>query len=256
MTRRTNLNADMGEGYGAYEIGADEALLQVVKSASIACGFHGGDFRIMHRLARLAGEKGVSIGAHPGFNDLWGMGRRRIAMPADEAEYMIAYQIGALQALASYSGVALTHVKPHGALYHMAAEDEALAGALARGVKAVDPSLILVGLAGSSMQEAAERLGLCFAREGFADRAYLEDGTLAPRNVPGSVIHDPGQAVEQVLRIVEEGEVITLSGSRIAIDADTICLHSDAPNAALVGTAVAEALAAAGVANVPLPELF
>jgi UPF0271 protein len=234
-TTRVNLNADMAEGYGAYDIGADEALLGVVKSASIACGFHGGDFRTMHRLARSAAEKGVSIGAHPGFNDLWGFGRRRIAMPAQDVEYMVAYQIGALQAMAAYSGIKVTHVKAHGALNNMAAEDESYAMAIGRAIKAVDPSLIYVALTGSQMLRAAERLGLRLAREGFADRVYADDGNLASRAIPGTVHKDPAKARDQVLRIVQAREVVTISGKVIPVEADTICLHGDEPTAVAVG---------------------
>ncbi len=255
MSPMINLNADMGEGYGPYEIGADEALLGTVKSASLACGFHGGDFRTMHRLARLAAEKGVSIGAHPGFNDLWGFGRRRIAMPADEVEYMVAYQIGALQALAGYSGIAVTHVKPHGALYTMAAEDEALALAIGRAAKAVDDGMILVGMANSQMQRAGERLGLRFAREGFADRVYDENGGLAPRSLAGTVIRDPARAWEQAVRLVKEKQAVTFSGKVIAVEADTICIHGDEPSAIAVAESVARGLAEAGVSVVPLTAL-
>ena len=255
MTTKINLNADMGEAHGVYDIGADEALLDIVKSANIACGFHGGDFRTMYRLARQAAESGVSIGAHPGFNDLWGFGRRRITMSADDIEYMVAYQIGALQALASYSNISVTHVKAHGALNNMAAEDEALAMSIGRAIKAIDEKLIYVVLAGSKMEQAARNLGLRFAREGFADRVYADDGNLASRSIPGTVIRDPARAREQVLRMVRDGEVVTISGNVITVEADTICIHGDEPTAIVVGEQVVRSLREAGVENVPMTEL-
>lgn len=255
MQPKVNLNADMGEAYGAYDIGADEALLGIVKSANIACGFHGGDFRVMYSLARKAAEKGVSIGAHPGFNDIWGFGRRRITMPADDVEYMVAYQIGALQALAGYSNIAVTHVKPHGALNNMAAEDKALAMAIGRAIKAVDEKLIFVALAGSELERAAQDLGLRLAREGFADRVYADDGNLASRQIPETVIKDPAKAREQVVRMVRDREVVTISGKVIEVEADTICIHGDEPTAVSLGEEVLRGLVEAGIENVPIPEL-
>jgi UPF0271 protein len=255
MRAKVNLNADMGEGHGAYDIGADDAMLNIVKSANIACGFHGGDFRSMHYLAVRAAEKGVSIGAHPGFNDLWGFGRRRITMAADDVEHMVAYQIGALQALASYAGIRVTHVKPHGALNNMAAEDEALAMAIGRAIKAVDGSMIYVALAGSQMERAAEELGLRTAREGFADRVYADDGNLASRSIPGTVIKDPARAREQVLRMVRDNEVVTIGGKVIPVEVDTMCLHGDEPTAVVLGKEIVKGLAEAGIENVPITEL-
>lgn len=245
----------MGEAYGTYDIGADEALLSIVKSANVACGFHGGDFRVMHSLARKAAEKGVSIGAHPGFNDIWGFGRRRITMSTDDVEYMVAYQIGALQALASYSNIPVTHVKPHGALNSMAAEDEALATAIGRAIKAVDENLIYVALAGSKMEQAARGLGLRLAREGFADRVYADDGNLVSRSIPGTVIKDPAKARIQVVRMVQDREVVTINGKVIKVETDTICIHGDEPTAVALGEEVVRGLAAAGIENVPLTEL-
>ena len=252
MSLKINLNADMSEGFGAYDIGADDALLDYVTSANVACGFHGGDFRTMHRIAARAAEKGVSIGAHPGYNDLWGFGRRRIVMAPKDVELMVAYQIGALQALAAYSGIAVTHVKPHGALNNVAAEDADVAMAIGRALKAVDPSLIYVALAGSRMEQAAETLGLTLAREGFADRQYDDAGNLASRLIPGTVITDPAKAREQVLRMVQHGEIVAMSGKVIAARVDTICIHGDEPTAVAVAQAVTRGLAEAGIANVPL----
>lgn len=255
MTLKINLNADMSEGFGPYNIGSDEALLDIVKSANVACGFHGGDFRTMQRIASLAAEKGVSIGAHPGFNDLWGFGRRQIVMPVIDIEYMVAYQLGALQAMASYSNIPVTHVKPHGALNNMAAEDEAIAMAIGRAIKAVDANLIYVALAGSQMEHAARELGLRLAREGFADRVYTDDGNLASRSIPGTVIKDPAKARDQVIRMVCEKEVATIGGKVFKVEVDTICIHGDEPTSAAVGAEIIRGLAEAGIENVPIPEL-
>ncbi len=253
MSQRTiDLNADMGEGYGAYAIGSDEALLHVVTSANVACGFHGGDATIMHRLAGLAKDRGVSLGAHPGFNDLWGFGRRPIHMKARDLEYLVAYQVGALQAFATYHGTRVRHVKPHGALYNMAAKDQAYAVAIANAVKAVDASLIFVGLPGSQLQKAADTLGLAFAREGFCDRVYQDDGSLMTRDMPGAVIHDPRKSAEQALRFAVDGEVVTGSGARLKLSVDTLCIHGDEPGSVAVANAVKAALADAGVTIAPV----
>lgn len=242
-----DLNADMGEGFGAYRMGHDEELLSVVTSANVACGFHAGDATIMHRLAMRAKELGAGLGAHPGFNDLWGFGRRAIAMEPRDLEYLVAYQIGAMQAFTAYSGAPLRHVKAHGALYNMAAKDEAYAGALARAVRTVNASLILVGPPGSEMQKAADKCGLRFAREGFCDRLYRNDGSLVPRSVSGSVISDPAAAAAQALRIAQERELISASGGRVKLEVDTLCVHGDEPGAVEVARAVRDALEGAGI---------
>jgi UPF0271 protein len=250
-----DLNSDMGEGFGAYTIGNDEELLSIVTSANVACGFHAGDATIMHRLALLAKERGVGLGAHPGFNDLWGFGRRTIAMDARDLEYLVAYQIGAMQAFASYSGAPLRHVKAHGALYNMAAKDEAYAGAIARAVKTAGAKLILVGLPGSEMQKAADAHGLAFAREGFCDRLYRDDGSLMPRSVKGAVIGDPALAAAQALRFARDGEVVTASGATLKLEVDTLCVHGDEPAAVSVARAVRNALKGAGVTLAPMQGL-
>ncbi len=247
-----DLNADMGEGFGAYKMGHDEELLHIVTSANAACGFHAGDATIMHGLAIRAKELGVGLGAHPGFDDLWGFGRRAISMDARDLEYLVAYQIGAMQAFAAYSGAPLRHVKAHGALYNMAAKDGAYAGAIARAVKAVDGGLILVGLPGSEMQMAAEALGLRFAREGFCDRLYREDGSLMPRSVPGSVIRDPAAAAAQALRLAQGEEIATGDGGRVKMEVDTLCVHGDEAGAVSLARAVREELEANGVAAAPM----
>ncbi|MGE0768781.1 MAG: LamB/YcsF family protein [Hyphomicrobiaceae bacterium] len=256
MSRRINLNADLAEGWGAYDIGDDAALMTIVKSASVACGFHAGDHNTMHRVCMLAKKLGVSIGAHPGFNDLWGFGRRQIKMTANELEYMTAYQIGALQAIAKYADLPVTHLKAHGALSNMAAVDESYAMALARAVKVVDRSIIFVVLVGSEMEKAGDRLGLRVAREGFADRQYEEDGNLASRSIAGTVYREPAKAVEQALRMIQTGEVVSRSGKVIKVDVDTICVHGDEPSAVTVAQAVRAGLDNAGVEVVTLPELL
>jgi 5-oxoprolinase (ATP-hydrolysing) subunit A len=256
MPRRINLNADIAEGWGAYDIGDDAALMRIIASASVACGFHAGDHSTMHRVCMLAKELGVSIGAHPGFNDLWGFGRREIKMNPADVEYMTAYQIGALQAIARYAGLPVTHLKAHGALSNMAANDEGYAMALARAIQVVDPSLICVALAGSEMERAGRKLGLRVAREGFADRQYEEDGNLASRSIPGTVFRDPAKAVEQALRMVDKGEVVARSGKVIKVEVDTICVHGDEPSAVEVAKAVRAGLDKAGIEVVTLPALI
>jgi UPF0271 protein len=256
MARQINLNADMGESFGAYKMGQDEALLKIVRSASIACGFHAGDPSVMHGLVTRAKEEGVSIGAHPGFNDLWGFGRRRIDTNLRDLEYMVAYQIGALQAMAQYAGLKVTHVKAHGALSNMGAENIEVALAVGRAVKTVDRSLIFLAVAGTQLEAAAIKLGLPLAREGFCDRSYEDDGNLTPRKIAGAVIGDPQIAAKNALRIALDGEVVSRTGKRLALRADSLCVHGDEPNAPAVAKAVRETLEANGVRVVPLPEMI
>lgn len=255
MSLSVNLNADMGEGFGAYDIGDDNAILKIIRSANIACGFHAGDPLTMRRVVEQAKQEGVSIGAHPGFNDLWGFGRRRIQMSPSDLENMIAYQIGALQAMASFCGEKVTHVKPHGALNNMAAESADYAMAIGRAIKAVDPNLIYVALSGSEMEKAAQNLGLKLAREGFCDRLYDDNGNLVSRSIPGSVIHDPQKATEQVVRMVVDGEIISTSGKRIKRQVDSLCVHGDEPTAVALAAMVRKGLEDAGVKIVPLTEM-
>jgi UPF0271 protein len=255
MPTQINLNADMGEGFGAYDIGNDEAMLKIIRSASIACGLHAGDPLTMHRNVRRAKEEGVSIGAHPGFNDLWGFGRRRIEMKPDQLEYLVAYQIGALQAMAAYVGERVTHVKPHGALNNMAAVDADYAMAIGRAIKAVDREIVYVALAGSEMERAGRTLGLRVAREGFCDRLYDDDGNLTSRSIPGAVIKDPAVAAKRVVDMVRNGEIVSRNGKRIACRIDTLCVHGDEPTAVDVARAVRAGLEAAGVTIVPLTEM-
>ncbi len=255
MTITVNMNADMGEGFGAYDIGDDAGILKIIRSASIACGFHAGDPNTMRRVVQMAKEEGCSIGAHPGFNDLWGFGRRRIDMRADDLENMIAYQIGALNGMAAYVGEKVTHVKPHGALNNMAAESEDYAMAIGRAIKAVDRDIIYVALSGSEMEKAGRKLGLKTALEGYCDRQYDDDGNLASRKIPGTVIKDPAVAVKQVVHQVVNGEIVSRNGKRLQRRVDTLCVHGDEPTAVALARAVREGLEAAGVKVVPLTEM-
>jgi 5-oxoprolinase (ATP-hydrolysing) subunit A len=228
---KIDLNCDLGESYGAYTIGADDKVLRFITSANIACGYHAGDPSVMARTVKQAYEQGVSIGAHPGLPDLNGFGRRMMHISQQEAYDLTLYQLGALHAFCRVSKARLNHVKPHGALYNMAAKDEELAEAIASAVYHFDPSLILYGLSGSELIHAGNRIGLQTASEVFADRTYEEDGSLTPRSKPNAVIHDLKQAEEQVIQIIKHGTVTTSSGELIKIKADTICVHGDSPSA-------------------------
>jgi UPF0271 protein len=227
-----DLNCDMGEGFGAYTIGDDRQMLSIVSSANIACGFHGGDPRVMRQTLELAKTKRVQPGAHPGFFDLFGFGRRQIRGDSlEEIEWQIIYQIGALQALAKSLGCRVRHVKAHGSLGNMAAEDPELATAVARAIKAVDPKLIFVVMPGLETERAGHRLGLPMAREIYADRAYAESGNLLPRKTDGAVIHDPIVARDRVLKMLKERAVITVSGTLLPAKIDSVCVHGDTPGA-------------------------
>lgn len=245
--RRIDLNCDLGESYGAWSMGQDEAVLGLVSSANIACGFHAGDPDTMRRTVRLAAAAGVAIGAHPSLPDLQGFGRREMAVSADEAYALTLYQVGALYAFAQSEGSRLHHVKPHGALYNMAARDAALAAAIAAAVAAFDRRLILVGLAGSRLVEAGRAAGLTVAAEAFVDRRYQADGSLTPRRQAGAVIADADEAVAQALSIALHGEVRAVDGSRVAVAADTLCLHGDKADAAQFALRLRQALDQAGV---------
>lgn len=240
--RKINLNADMGESFGPYEIGDDKGLLSVVQSASIACGFHGGDPTVMAETIRLAKEKGVSIGAHPGFNDLWGFGRRRIHMNTAELENLVVYQIAAIEGVARSLGHPITHVKAHGALNNMACEDSAYADAFARAVKAVNSDLIFVAVARSELVRAGERAGLTTVLEGFADRTYRDDGMLTPRSQANALIRDPVQARDQVFSMAIDQRIPTETGGYIETPIHTICHHGDEPTAVAVAKTVRQAV--------------
>lgn len=247
-----DLNSDMGEGFGPWKMGDDEAMLSIVSSANVACGWHAGDPIIMHRTAEIAKAKGVSIGAHPGFGDLWGFGRRVIRGDSmSDLEKQIAYQVGAMQALAVMAGHKVTHVKTHGAMGNMTNDDDDMAMAVGRAIKAVDPSLVYVVMPGLSTERAAEKLGLPMAREVFADRTYDDSGNLTSRKVEGAVIHDAALAAERVLRMVEDQQVVTVTGKKLKVKIDTICVHGDNPAAVAMARTVRETLEAAGVTIQP-----
>lgn len=247
-----DLNSDMGEGFGPWKMGDDEAMLSIVSSANIACGWHAGDPIIMHRTAQIAKAKGVSIGAHPGFGDLWGFGRRVIRGDSmADLEKQIAYQVGAMQALAVMAGHKVTHVKTHGAMGNMSNDDDGMAMAVGRAIKAVDPALVYVVMPGLSTERAAEKLGLPMAREVFADRTYDDSGNLTSRKVEGAVIHDAAMAAQRVLRMVADQEVVTVTGKRLKVKIDTICVHGDNPAAVSMAKTVRDTLEAAGIAIRP-----
>ncbi len=255
MTIKINLNADMAEGFGAYDIGDDNGILKIIGSANIACGFHAGDPLTMRRVVENAKREGVTVGVHPGFNDLWGFGRRRIDMRPEDLEYMVAYQIGALQAMASYSNVKVTHLKPHGALNNMAAENKEYAMAIGRAIKTVDPDIIYLALSGSEMEKAGRSLGLRVALEGFCDRQYEDDGNLTSRKIPGSVFKDPAVATKQVVDMVVHNFITTRSGKQIPCKVHSLCVHGDEPTAVALAKQVREGLENAGVKMVTLPEM-
>ncbi len=243
----TDLNCDMGESFGAFRLGADQALMPLITSANIACGFHAGDPMVLDRTVALAKEHGVAVGAHPGFPDLAGFGRREMRLTAAEIENAVLYQIGAIAAFCAAYQVPLVHVKAHGALYNMSAADPAMAAAIARGIARFDPGLIMVGLASSQvLADAAATQGLACAREAFADRTYTPDGTLQSRAIAGSLIADPARAAAQAVNIAR-GYVIAHDGTRVPIDAQTVCLHGDNPAALQNAQAVRAALRHVGI---------
>jgi UPF0271 protein len=243
-----DLNSDLGEGFGAYRLGEDEELLSVVTSANIACGFHAGDPRTMDATVALCLEKGVALGAHPGYFDLRGFGRREMRADPAEVETDVLYQVGALQAFANARGGRLGHVKPHGALYNQAVSDEALARAIARGIGRASRDLVMVGLATSdAMRSAAAGEGLRYAAEAFADRRYRKDGTLVPRSAKGSVLTEPEEVASQAVAIARDGVVTADSGEAVPLRADTLCLHGDTPHAVVLARAVRDALSEAGI---------
>jgi len=228
MTEVTvDLNSDIGESFGLYQMGQDEEILAFITSANIACGFHAGDPIVMNNTVRLATEKGIAIGAHPGLPDLVGFGRRFIDVTPEEVYTMVVYQISSLQGFAHIHGNKLHHVKPHGALYNIAVKDVQTAEAIAHAVRDCDPSLVLFGLAGSELIHAGKKSGLRVAEEVFADRTYQPDGTLTPRSDPNAIIKDPMKAMESVLTMLTEGFVRAVDGTTIPIKADTICVHGD-----------------------------
>jgi UPF0271 protein len=250
MADVVDLNADLGESFGRYRLD-DAPLLDVVSSASIACGFHAGDPVVMREMVGLAHERGVSIGAHPSYPDLLGFGRRELAATAAEIEAYVIYQLGALQGVCAAAGARVRYVKPHGALYNRAARDVAAADAIARAVRAVDPSLALLGLANSEMLRAAERVGIRGVSEAFVDRGYRADGTLVPRTEPGAVLHDVAAIGERAVRMVRNGVVEAIDGTTLTLRAESLCTHGDGPDALAIVRAVREALIGAAVRVAP-----
>jgi UPF0271 protein len=244
---RIDLNSDMGESFGAYTIGHDAGLMTSITSANIAAGFHAGDPGVLRETIRLAKQRGVAVGAHPGFPDLVGFGRRELNVTPREAEDFVLYQIAAVAGVAAAEGVRLQHVKAHGALFNMAAKNADLASAIARAVAAFDRTLILFGLPGSEVLKAGRASGLRVAAEVFADRAYEPDGQLASRRKPGSVIHDAGVVVARAVRMVKEANVVAVDGTVVRLEVDTMCVHGDTPGSDQLAAKIRAGLEAAGV---------
>jgi UPF0271 protein len=250
-----DLNCDMGEGFGAWEMGDDAAMLEIVTSANVACGFHAGDPIVMRRTLILARDRGIGVGAHPGFLDLWGFGRRVIkGETPEELEAQVVYQVGAIQGMAKAVGHRVTHVKAHGALSNVAMVEDAVALAIGRAIQSVDPTLAYMVLPGTALERAAVELGLPVVREVFADRTYEDDATLTSRKIAGSVIHDPEVAAERVLRMVEEQAITSRGGKRIPVPVDTVCVHGDTPGAVGIARRIRERLEAAGIRLVALKD--
>ncbi len=247
MSQMVDINSDLGESFGVWTLGDDPGLFRHVTSANVACGFHAGDPHVMLTTLRLAKSFGVAVGAHPGYPDLPGFGRRAMACSPDEVYAYCLYQIGALAAMCRSSGIPLCHVKTHGALYNESARERALADAIASAVHDADPGLIVVGMPATMHQEAARCAGVVFAAEFFADRAYMHDGSLVPRSRPGAVLSDVPRIVARVLRLVTSEVVETVDGSLLPMHADSICVHGDTPGAVSIVEAVRVALGSAGV---------
>jgi UPF0271 protein len=247
-----DLNADLGESFGAWHMGHDQALMASITSANVACGFHAGDPSVLRQTVALAAANGVAVGAHPGFPDLVGFGRREMHVSPSEVEDLVLYQVAAVAGVAAASGTRLQHVKAHGALYNMAVRDRGLANAIARATAAIDRTLILFGLPGSELLKAGQEAGLRVAAEAFADRTYEPDGTLTSRRRAGSVIHEPAAVVARAVEMVATGQVIATDGSRLDVHADTLCLHGDTPGSAELARQIRAALETAGVIVQPL----
>ena len=250
-----DLNADLGESYGNFVVGRDAELIPLLTSAHLACGFHGGDPRVMDSTVRACRDAGVAVGAHPSFPDLVGFGRRALQVSREEAATDTLYQVAALQGFCRRHGVTMQHVKPHGSLYTQANHDAELAAGIAAGVAAADPALLLVCQFGTELARAGLAAGLEVAYEGFVDRAYSPDGTLVARSVPGSVLHDPGQATEQALRMVTESRVRAVDGTIVDLAVDTLCVHGDNPGAVEFMRSLRTRLAAAAVELRPMREV-
>ncbi len=244
---RVDLNADMGESFGPWKMGDDESLLKIITSANIACGFHAGDPDVMGKTMTLAAENEVGIGAHPGFPDLQGFGRRNMKVPRNSLRNLVRYQLGAAKGMAAALGTHVRHLKLHGALANMCSVDVDMARACYQGALDVDPDIIVMVLAVTKQEEAVRELGCKWVGEIFADRAYNDDGTLVDRSLPGSVIHDPNVAGPRILNMVQEGAIVTESGKRLETSIDTICLHGDGPTAVQIASSVRKTLIEGGV---------
>src|SRR5437870_7265314 len=245
---RIDINSDMGESFGAYTIGRDPGLMKSITSANVAAGFHAGDPTVLRDTIRLAKTNGVAVGAHPGFPDLVGFGRRELNVTSGEAEDFVLYQIAAVAGVAAAEGVPMQHVKPHGALFNMAVRNVELSAAIARAVAAFDTSLILFGLPGSEILNAGRAAGLRVAAEVFADRAYEPDASLASRRKPGSVIHDAAAVVTRAVRMIADRSVVAIDGSVVTLEADTICVHGDTPGSDVLAARIRAGFEAAGIA--------
>ena len=247
-----DLNCDLGESFGPWVMGNDAAMIELATSVNVACGYHGGDADIMRKTVEMAKARGVSVGAHPGYRDLHGFGRRPVpGLSSQEIENLVAYQIGALQAIATAAGHKVTHVKAHGALSNVACDDDMTASAIANAIKAVDPTLIFVVLANSRLVKAGEAAKLPMVHEVFADRAYEDDGSLVSRRKPGAVLHDAKAIAERVVRMVQDGAVVSVTGKAIKMRTDTVCIHGDTPGAVDIGRGVRQALKDAGIEVAP-----
>src|SRR4051812_37301813 len=245
--KKIDLNCDMGESYGAWKMGADAEVMPFISSANIACGFHGGDPATIRKTVRLAVDRGVAVGAHPSLPDLQGFGRRTMKITPQDMYDLVVYQAGAVEAFARAAGAKLHHVKCHGALYNMAATDEALSEAMAKAVRDLGSHVILYALSNSIMMKVAKGKGTPVAGEVFADRGYSDDGTLYPRGQPGAMIEDANKAVAQAVAMVEEGYVTSISGKRVAVSADTLCLHGDQPGAAAFASQIKKVFSEKGI---------
>lgn len=246
-SRSVDLNSDLGEGFGAWTMGDDDAILGIVSSANVACGMHAGDPHIMARTFAKARELGVSVGAHPGYPDLWGFGRREMAFSAQEIEHFVAYQVGAALGVSTYAGHPITYVKPHGALANLSQVDSKVAGAIVRAVSAVSRNLVLLTYPDGHATRIAKEMGMRTCAEIFADRAYLSTGQLVPRKQPGAVLHDPEEVAARVVRMVRAGGVETIDGAVLPMDIGSVCVHGDSPGAIQMAHAVRQRLGEAGI---------
>lgn len=252
---KVDLNCDMGESYGRYNLGLDSEVAKYISSANIACGYHAGDPVTMEKTVKIMKENGVAVGAHPGFPDLLGFGRRNMAVTPDEARAYVQYQAGALMAFCMSNGLPLQHIKPHGALYNMAGKDYELSSAICKGIKLVSEDIILMGLSGSQTMKAAQDCGVKFACEVFADRAYEDDGSLVARSKPGAVIKDEDEAIERVIKMVLHHKVTSINGKEIEITPHSVCVHGDNEKALMFVQKIHKALNENGVEIAPLSKI-